>query len=415
MILPENKPTIPESQRQNHIFLVKTLRLFGRIRKELCKRASCAPTGYELPMNILNRFSESRLARRHIPATLLLGTVLLAVNLTARADELQEATQLFKQGQQAPALTKLNNYLANKPRDAQGRFLKGLILTQQGKTADAIKVFSGLTEDYPELPEPYNNLAVLYASQSQYDKAKSALEMAIRTHPSYATAHENLGDIYAKMASQAYDRALQLDSNNQATQTKLAMIQDLFTDKPRGKATAARDSGLFGTKAVATTPAKAEVAPAKVATATVVTAPVAAAPAKTAAAPAKVAAAEKPVAEKPAATDKSHDVLETVNAWAAAWSSQNVKKYLSYYAADFHTPDHETRANWETSRKDRISKPKHIEVSVSNGAVDFADDSHAIVKFHQNYRSSSIKAAGPKTLQMVKSGGSWFILDERAN
>lgn len=362
-------------------------------------------------MNILNRFSETRFARRHISATLLIGTVLLGVSMASNADELQEATQLFKQGQQASALAKLNNFLANKPRDAQGRFLKGLILTQQGKTADAIKVFSGLTEDYPELPEPYNNLAVLYASQSQYDKAKSSLEMAIRTHPSYATAHENLGDIYAKMASQAYDRALQLDSNNPATQTKLAMIQDLFTDKPRGKATAARDAGILNSKASAATPAKADIATAKT---TATAAPVAAAPTKNAAT-AVAAAPAKASPEKPAASDKSHDVLETVNAWAAAWSSQNVKKYLSYYAADFHTPDHETRANWENSRKDRISKPKHIEVLVSNGTVDFADDSHATVKFHQNYRSSSIKAAGPKTLQMVKSGSSWFILEERAN
>jgi hypothetical protein len=194
------------------------------------------------------------------------------------------------------------------------------------------------------------------------------------------------------------------------------MIQDLFTDKPRGKATAARDAGILNSKASAATPAKADIATAKT---TATAAPVAAAPAKNAAtavaaAPAK-ASPEKPAAEKPAASDKSHDVLETVNAWAAAWSSQNVKKYLSYYAADFHTPDHETRANWENSRKDRISKPKHIEVLVSNGTVDFADDSHATVKFHQNYRSSSIKAAGPKTLQMVKSGSSWFILEERAN
>ena len=179
----------------------------------------------------------------------------------------------------------------------------------------------------------------------------------------------------------------------------------------------ARDTGLFGTKAVATTPVKAEVASAK--TATAVTAPVVTAPAKITAAPVKVAAekpaAEKPVAEKPAASDKSHDVLLTVNAWAAAWSSQNVKKYLSYYAADFHTPDHETRTNWEASRKDRISKPKSIEVVVSNGVVDFTDDNHATVKFHQKYRSSSIKAAGPKTLLMVKSGSSWFILEERSN
>src|SRR5204862_2623498 len=113
--------------------------------------------------------------------------------------------------------------------DAQARFLKGLIYTQQGKTAEAIKIFTSLTEDYPDLPEPYNNLAVLYAGQGQYEKARQALEMAIRTHPSYATAHENLGDIYAKMASQAYDKALQLDRSNQAAQGKLNLIKDLFS------------------------------------------------------------------------------------------------------------------------------------------------------------------------------------------
>ena len=73
---------------------------------------------------------------------------------------------------------------------------------------------------------------MLYASQGQYDKARAALEMAIRTHPSYATAHENLGDIYAKMASQAYDKALQLDKSNTTAQTKLNLIKDLF---PAGK------------------------------------------------------------------------------------------------------------------------------------------------------------------------------------
>ena len=129
----------------------------------------------------------------------------------AQSESLQEVNQLFRQGQLDKALERVNAYLATQPKEARGRFLKGLILTEQNKPAEAIKVFTALTEDYPELPEPYNNLAVLYASQGQYDKARSALEMAIRTHPSYATAHENLGDIYAKMATQAYDKALQLD------------------------------------------------------------------------------------------------------------------------------------------------------------------------------------------------------------
>jgi tetratricopeptide (TPR) repeat protein len=136
------------------------------------------------------------------------------------ADNLPEVQRLIKQGQYPQALEKVDAYLSNKPKDAQGRFLKGLIYTEMNKPTEAIATFTKLTEDYPELPEPYNNLAVLYAQQKQYDKARTALEMAIRTHPSYAIAYENLGDVYAKLASQAYDKALQLDSANSATQNK---------------------------------------------------------------------------------------------------------------------------------------------------------------------------------------------------
>src|ERR1700704_2519564 len=164
--------------------------------------------------------------------TAALGAALLALALQcgwALADNYDDASRLFKQGNHAAALEKIDTVITANPRDARARFLKGLILTEQNKPADAIKEFTSLTEDYPELPEPYNNLAVLYASQGQYDKARKSLEMAIRTHPSYAIAHENLGDVYAKMASEAYDKALQLDRSNAAAQTKLAMIKDLFS------------------------------------------------------------------------------------------------------------------------------------------------------------------------------------------
>ena len=144
----------------------------------------------------------------------------LLVSTPVLANEVQDINRQFRKGDLSGALDRANRYLAKNPKDAQARFLKGLILADQGKTNDAITVFTGLTEDYPELPEPYNNLAVLYASQSKYDAAKNALEMAIRTHPSYATAHENLGDIYAKMASIAYDKALALDSKNTTAQSQ---------------------------------------------------------------------------------------------------------------------------------------------------------------------------------------------------
>ena len=102
-------------------------------------------------------------------AALFLTLALAMFGLRAAADELQDANALFKQGNHAQALDKVNSYLANHPKDAKARFLQGLILTEQNKSTEAIKVFTALTEDYPELPEPYNNLAVLYAAQGQYD------------------------------------------------------------------------------------------------------------------------------------------------------------------------------------------------------------------------------------------------------
>ncbi len=331
---------------------------------------------------------------------------LIAFALSARADDIQDANLLFKQGHSAQALEKVNTFLASKPKDAQARFLKGLIINEQGNTGEAIKIFTSLTEDYPELPEPYNNLAVLYASQGQYEKAKVALEMAIRTHPSYATAHENLGDIYAKMASQAYDRALQLDKSNTSTQTKLALIRDLFSKTPRSSKPAAAS-------AVATA---APLAPAPSA------APVVATPPAVVAAPAPVAVAvlpapaAKPVVAAPArlSADVNAEVLKATRDWAAAWSSKNSKKYLAFYAKEFKLPDGESRSAWETQRKERIAKPKSIHVQVNDAKVAVQDDQHASVSFKQSYRASHLKTSTAKTLLWAKTDGHWQIVEERA-
>src|SRR3990172_4286885 len=164
----------------------------------------------------------------------------LATLTHSQSDDLQDISRLMKQGQHSQALDRVNQYLATKPRDAQGRFLKGLVLVELKKIPEAIDVYAKLSQDYPELPEPYNNLAVLYAAQGHYEKARQALEMSIRTHPSYATAHENLGDVYTKLASQAYDKALQLDSTNAAAQTKLSLLREMISGTNRPERTAAR-------------------------------------------------------------------------------------------------------------------------------------------------------------------------------
>ena len=340
----------------------------------------------------------------------------------AQTDPLQDANQLFRQGQFDRAMERVNSYLATRPKDARGRFLKGLILTEQNKPTEAIKVFIELSQDFPELPEPYNNLAVLYASQGQYDRARNSLEMAIRTHPSYATAHENLGDIYAKMASQAYDKALQLDRSNQAAQGKLNLIKDLFSQAPPTGKPATRVANAKVETTPVPAPPSVPAAPLKP------PAPAAAPAVQPTPPPAKVAAAPVPVPEpaaKPApaaavpapppaaAARGTDDVLRSVNAWARAWAANDVPGYLSAYAADFQTPKGMSRSAWETERNARIAKPRKIEVSVESPKVKFDEKNRASVTFRQHYKSGSLDVTSTKTLVMVKNGDKWLIQQER--
>jgi len=340
----------------------------------------------------MTTFSDPRKALAAIVAALLCASTV------AFADDVQEASKLLKAGQHQPALERVNKVLASKPKDAQARFLKGLIYAEQGNTKDATDVFLQLTKDFPDLPEPYNNLAVIYASQGQYDKARGALEQSIRTHPSYATAYENLGDVYAKLASQAYDKALQIDSANPGAKNKLALVRELVGG---GGAPATAAVAAAKPPVVAAAPAPKEPARAPVAVAAVEPKP----------------APEKPVekpAEKPAAAAGNAEILEAVNAWAKAWSAKNVDAYLAFYGKDFQTPGGEALANWENARRARISAPKSIAVSVESAKVSVTGDGQASVTFRQSYRSDVIKSTTTtKTLVLARSDGRWLIRQER--
>lgn len=348
----------------------------------------------------------------------------------AFADNLPEVQRLIKQGQYPQALEKVDAYLSSRPKDAQGRFLKGLIYTEMNKPADAISVFTKLSEDYPELPEPYNNLAVLYAQQKQYDKARTALEMAIRTHPSYAIAYENLGDVYAKLASQAYDKALQLDNSNSTTQNKLALIRDLITTSGKGNVkpqpapvAAAPVVPAAPVAAVVAKPAVATVAP----TATIVTSTPGAAsaspaskPTAIAAAPASAAAvatpapAAAPTLAPAKAVAGSEDVVKAMNAWADAWSRKDMRAYLGAYAHEFNTPKGMSRKAWEQEREQRIAgKGGKISVSFDTPQVTINGDK-ATAKFRQHYKATGLSSSTTKTLVFVRAGSKWLIKEENA-
>lgn len=303
----------------------------------------------------------------------------------AHADEYADVSQLVRAGKLADALSKADLYLAAKPRDPQMRFLKGVIQRDSGKTADAISTFTRLTEDFPELPEPYNNLAVLYAGQSQFDKARTALEMAIRTNPSYATAHENLGDVYAKLASQAYNKALQLDASNAGVPPKLALIRELFSP------TGAKNQKPTATAIPAPAVAAATVAPPVAATSTPV----------------------PPVAPAPSAPSGASpkDAEAAVHAWARAWAAKDMKAYLASYGKEFDPPGNMSRPAWEEVRRQRITSKSKITVKIENLTVSVSGNT-AIARFRQDYKANGLVVSSRKTLDLVKNGDRWQIVKE---
>ncbi len=325
----------------------------------------------------------------------LLCTLLLVCPvgaLLAAEEDYQRALKLVQEGQLKAAQAPLDAYLKEEPKELRGRFLQGVVLIQSGKLAEATKLYQNLIEEFPQHPEPFNNLAVLYGMQGQYDKARAVLEMALHTHPSYAAAYENLGDVYSRMASQAYEKALQLDNKKAAREPNLKLLYELRTapvvrvadtgkTAEPAKSTAVSGSALAGSGSGSST--------ATAATASAITPP------------------------SPAMQPAVEQALKAVSDWAAAWSANNVDGYLAAYAPDFQPADGSSRADWEAMRRARIAKPRRIAVQVLQPSVRPLDDGRMQVSFRQQYRSGKLEEVGNKTLILVKSADRWLIQQER--
>lgn len=295
----------------------------------------------------------------------------------AYATAAEDAQVLMNQGNFAEALKRLDQHLAKNPQDAEARFTRGLALVRLNRSDEAVRVFSDLTRDYPQLPEPYNNLAVLYAQAGDYEKARDALEAALATHPSYATAHENLGDIYAALAGAAYNRALMLDQSNQMVRNKLNLVGQLDRTP----------AGQPATLAAAAPPAQPLIA-------------------------AKPAAPLAPEFAPAAASTSSDAVQNAIFAWTNAWSAQDVTAYFNSYAEDFTPEAGVPRLAWEEQRRTRITKPKRIKVSAENAQVRHLSADQVSVSFVQMFESDSYSDQVNKVLELKRAGATWKITRE---
>lgn len=316
---------------------------------------------------------------------------------------------LINEGQYEAALKSTEKELSRNSSDIKLQFMKGLILTRMDKYKEAEQVFIDLTVNNPELPEPYNNLAVVYAAQGKYSEAAEALKSAINTHPSYATAHENLGDIYAKLASRAYNQALELDTSNNAAREKLSLVKELVSSSPQQ---AKKEKTIIAAKTEQVKPvSKPEPKPKSK--------PVAEEP-EIIKIPPKAEAkqvVEKEVAKKvdpeqEKATNRKA-VESAVKNWATVWSAQDVEGYLSSYGRQFVPPKGLSRSEWERERNVRLKKPRFINVKLSNIKINLHGKDYAEVRFTQSYQSDTYGDKVKKEILMRKVDGKWLITQER--
>ncbi|MCZ8074609.1 MAG: tetratricopeptide repeat protein [Paucibacter sp.] len=369
--------------------------------------------------------------RPTVLASLLALSLGLMSTGPARADEVSEVQAILAAGKASEGLRKVDQLLAAKPEDPRLRLQRGIALSLLNRNAEAIGVFQKLIETHPELPGPYNNLAVLYGNQGEYEKARQALELAIRTNPAYATAFQNLGDVYARLAGQAYKKALALDKNDGVLPLKLAVVQNIFESsvdprkapKPSTAPAATPAPAPASTPALAPTPAAApspapaaKPAPAPApapAVATPAPAPAVVAPAPAPAAkpaPAPAAKAEPSKAENSAAADRQA-VENAMLAWAKAWSSRDMTGYYAAYAPDFKGKSPSRKA-WEQERRDRITSKKSIKVTLSDIKVKVSGDK-ATVSLRQDYNSDALSVKSSKSFTLNRGrNGRWQISDE---
>tara|TARA_B110000238_G_C16012675_1_gene389620 strand:+ start:33 stop:977 length:945 start_codon:yes stop_codon:yes gene_type:complete len=297
---------------------------------------------------------------------LLSAIVFLAFTTISFAQtDINEIKLLLKNGKYKIAENIINGAIEENLNNPEILFYKGIIETNLGKTNQAIDTFRGLTERFPELPEPFNNLAVLYAEKGQFRLAKEILEQAIKTNPSYLTAHINLGDIFTKMASEAYNKALEIDKSNNIAITKLSMITQLFNYNPNTKNTVI-DS--INTKKEA-----------------------------------KITKLSKKELKKV--------ILNSIENWKTAWESKDVESYFDSYSSNFIYPNNMTKSQWQKYRTNRILPKKIISISISNIKFKFKKEK-IIATFTQNYKSGRLNQTSNKNLTFVAENGQWFIVEE---
>ncbi|MDA0670784.1 MAG: tetratricopeptide repeat protein [Proteobacteria bacterium] len=301
--------------------------------------------------------------------------VLTLISFHCNAD-IKLINKLIEDKSYEQAQIEINTMLKSDSDNPQLLFINGVLLSENNKVNEAIKVFDSLTKSHPYLPEPYNNLAVLYAQQGDFQKAKHALEQSIKTHPSYATAHINLGDLYTRMASESYNQALQIDGSNKSAKTKLSLIKKLFNFQPIRK------------NIEITKKANNESQVAKI-----------------------EELDSNNIIEKTSNNIPLAKVESFIDAWKTAWEQQNFEAYINCYSLKFKNNNGQNFEQWKTYRKPRVTNKDKIEITLKNVKIKELNNGFE-VSFIQEYKSGDMNSITNKKLIIDTSDNELKIINE---
>jgi tetratricopeptide (TPR) repeat protein len=267
--------------------------------------------------------------------------------------DISKLNKLIEEKDYLEAKKIVEQLLDSDKENPQLLFINGVLLSELGEIDEAINVFVSLTKSHPALPEPYNNLAVLYAQNGNFDLAKTALEKSIKTHPSYATAHINLGDLYTRMASESYNQALQIDKSNKNAKTKLSLIKKLFNFQPINKNIVLTEDSEQKSQSFN-----------------------------------EIKNIEKIINEK---------IFVMIDNWKNAWMSQNFDQYIEYYSDNFKNNKGMDLEKWKQFRKPRVINKPSINLKLENIEISKNNNLYS-VSFTQIYQSGDIDSTTKKTL-----------------
>ncbi|MDG2253035.1 MAG: tetratricopeptide repeat protein [Methylophilaceae bacterium] len=258
------------------------------------------------------------------------------------------------------ALVEIDLLLESNSNNHNLLFLRAVTLTKLEKKDLAIKTYISLIEKFPKLPEPYNNLAVLYAEQNKLLEAKQILEKALKTNNSYSVAHINLGDVYTRMASDAYRKAFELDESPVAN-NKLQLINELFSYSPNMQRNNLVNAG-----------SKSE-----------------------------IKSKEQEIAE----------LNSFVERWKTSWENKDLDTYFSSYSRYFKIKGDISYKGWKKTRTEKIINKKEINIQIANIKYKFKEG-FWFVNMSQTYNSGNYSDKENKTLVIINESGDYKIIEE---